>query len=610
MKKLLCSALFALTLVSFGAQANAASRIEYILDVSGSMNAMAGGETRMAAAKKAIGEAVQGIPEGSIVALRLYAHRIPPGDKAGSCKDTELVIPFGPINKSQFLATVNATNPLGQTPIAYSLEQAANDFTAGADEAQTIILVSDGEESCGGDPVGVAKALIARGFKIKINVIGLEVDANAKNQLSSIASVTGGQYFDARDAAGLSSSLQKLTQESLVIQKAGSSVYGDEIRGGDNYETAVPLPTGKLFRLNHHQRQNQYDYFYVEAKAGQRIVASLETGEKGVNIKPDNTYDENLAPYAGISLQSPQKTQLEQAQIIGGKNDSKQLVYAVPSNAPGRYYVLIGSSYDHQHKDHRFKVEITDQYDAGTQQDAGDTRDTALAIQPGTIKGFLTPNDTVDTFKVPLPAGNLNIRARPTSEKTRLALHLFDADGVQLADGTSPNEGAVAKIENYPIAKPGEYILKLSAVYSNSDSAYTMEILPAGAAAPVADLGAPPAASPGVQAPPAPPTPPAPTTPLAPAPTVSADQPISKPVPMPGVPVAAAPQTSAGVCQMVKQLPLWQKVKFYAIYSGIPLVGGLLLGWIFGYFKGRGSGKRWAARQAVKQATHEPPAPK
>src|SRR5262245_42080406 len=163
--------LIVLSVLAFGSVGSAASRVEYILDVSGSMNALFGGEKRIDAAKKSIGSMVQGIPDGSIVALRFYAHRVAPSDKAASCKDTELVIPFGPINKQQLINIVNAATPLGQTPIAFSLEQAASDFTPGADEQQTIILVSDGEESCGGDPVATAKALLAKGFKLKINVI-------------------------------------------------------------------------------------------------------------------------------------------------------------------------------------------------------------------------------------------------------------------------------------------------------------------------------------------------------------------------------------------------------------------------------------------------------
>ncbi|HEX5033489.1 MAG TPA: hypothetical protein VFW62_03330, partial [bacterium] len=390
----------------------------------------------------------------------------------------------------------------------------------------------------------------------------------------------------------------------LVIEKAGASVYGEEIRGGDNFETAVPLAPNKLFRLNHHQRVNQYDYFSVEAKPGQKIIVSLETGEKGVDIKPDNSYTENLNPYAAISLQAPNRSQLKVENIIGGKNDSRRIIFPVPLDGAGKYYILVGSAYDNQHKDHRFKVELGELFDAGSQQDAGDTRDSALSIQPGTIKGYVNPNDEVDTYKVNLPAGALNLRVRPVSEKVHMNLTLFDAEGVEVARGNAPNPGAVAKIENAAIAKAGEYVLKVSGGYDPPESEYTLEILPAGAV-PATDAGAPPA-SPTAVAPP--PVPPAPATPAAPsAPTISADQPLSKPVPMPGVPVASAPRNSKELCPLIKQLPWMQKLKFYGLYSGLPLLGGWLIGMLLGYFKGRGSGKRWAARQALKQTTNPPP---
>src|SRR4030095_4393467 len=544
------------------AAAQAASRIEYILDVSGSMNALSGGEKRIDAAKKSIASMVQGIPDGTVGALRLYAPRSAPSDKAGSCQDTELVIPFGPINKQQFMTTVNATVPLGQTPIAYSLEKAAADFTPGADEQQSIILVSDGGESCGGDPVAVAKGLIAKGFKLKINILGLEWDAAAKNQLAAIASATGGQYFDARDAASLTGSLQKLTQESLVIQKAGSSVYGEEIRGGDNYETAVPLPVGKLFRLNHHQRVNQYDYFYVEAKPGQQLIVSLETGEKGVNIKEDNSYVETLNPYAGIGLHSPQKTEIRHEEIIGGKNDARQIIFPVPSGGQGRYYILVGSAYDAQHKDHRFKVEIKEQFDAGTQQDAGDNRDLALTIQPGTIKGFLNPNDTTDTYKVTLPAGNLNMKRRPDNEKSLLKIDINDSDGVDVARAQAPNEGAVAKLENVNLPKGGEYIVKVISVYSSSpQTEYTLDIVPGTGVMPSADQPVPPGAP--AATPPSLPAPRPQSAPVAPPPPAV---PVSGTAPAP-VPVSA---TGLDIGAALKQLTLMQKAKSILLWVLLP----------------------------------------
>ncbi|KAB2838341.1 hypothetical protein F9K50_09420, partial [bacterium] len=111
MKKSAITLLTTLSLALAAATASAASRIEYILDVSGSMNALSGGEKRIDAAKKSLTAMVQGIPDGTIVALRLYSHRVPPADKAKSCQDTELVIPFGPINKPQFLSVVNAATP-------------------------------------------------------------------------------------------------------------------------------------------------------------------------------------------------------------------------------------------------------------------------------------------------------------------------------------------------------------------------------------------------------------------------------------------------------------------------------------------------------------------
>jgi Mg-chelatase subunit ChlD len=597
--------LFLVCLFAFNSVGSAASRVEYILDDSGSMNALFGGEKRIDAAKKSIASMLQGIPDGSIVALRLYAHRVAPSDKAASCKDTELVIPFGPINKQQLMNVVNAATPLGQTPIAYSLEQAANDFTPGADEQQTIILVSDGEESCGGDPVATAKALLAKGFKLKINVIGLDVDANAKNQLASIATATGGQYFDARDTAGLTSSLQKLTQESLVIQKAGSSIYGEEIRGGDNYETAVPLAVGKLFRLNHHQKKNQYDYFYIDAKPGQKIIASIETGEKGVDIRNDNTYQENLNPYAGISLQSPQKMLIKQEEIIGGKNDSRQIIFPVPLGGQGRYYILIGSGYEDQHKDHRFKVDIVEQFDAGTQQDAGDTRDTALTIQPGTIKGFLNPNDAVDTYKVTLPAGNLNLKVRPTSEKALLRLELSDADGVEVAHQQAPNEGAVAKIENLALTKSGEYVLKVLSVYSSSpETEYSLEIMPGAGTVPVAGQEVPSTAPAVPAAPVIPPVggPPAATPPLAPV------------QPVPAAPVMGAAPTAMmtgglSCADYYKGLPFLQKAKLFFMYVACPGLVIFFIGWLFGYVMGRKTGKRKALAKIAKAAPPASPPP-
>ena len=91
-------------------------------------------------------------------------------------------------------AAVDGAKAQGYTPIAYSLGQAANDFPADAKE-RVIVLVSDGKETCQGDPVVAARALAAKG--ITVHTVGFIVDTAARGQLQAIARATGGTYFDA-----------------------------------------------------------------------------------------------------------------------------------------------------------------------------------------------------------------------------------------------------------------------------------------------------------------------------------------------------------------------------------------------------------------------------
>ncbi|MFO1518470.1 MAG: VWA domain-containing protein [bacterium] len=597
MRRFFAGMFFAVLFLGFSAFSQAASRIEFILDVSGSMNARFGDTTRIAAARKAIETAVGSIPDGTTVALRLYAHRVSPNDKAGSCKDTQLVIPFGPINKQQIVSTANQAMPLGQTPIAYSLEQAAADFNPGADEQPVIILVSDGEESCGGDPIAVAKGLIAKGYKLKINTIGIDVDPNAKAQLEGIATSTGGVYKDARDAASLTSSLQQLTQDSLLIKKE-QSVYGDPIRGGNSYETAVALTPSKLFHLDHHQRINQFDYFYVDAKAGQKIVTFIETGDNGVTINGDQA-TVNTNPYAGIALHGPTRQQIEREELIGASNKRKTISFSVPTGGDGRYYILVGSTYDNQNKDNRFQVDMASQFDANTNQDAGDTDATALEIAPGTYeKNYLSGSDNTDVFKVNLnPNTPYEIKARPTVANSSgstlegvILIEVYDADGVKLAEGKSPNNGALAKIDNLVINKAGPVFIRVKDYWkSTAETTYSLSISPVGtmAGGESQPSAVPPSAPPPVVA-----TPPAPSaTPAAP--------------PAASVPVSATGEPDIG--KALSGLTLLQKAKWLGKYVLGPGFGIFFFGLLFGYVWGRRSGKRKTLAKLAKQA---PPAAK
>jgi len=503
--------------LGFASAAFAKTDIEFILDGSGSMREAMGPSNKIEAAKQSIKTALETVSGDSYVALRVYAHRVAQTDKAGSCVDSELMIPFGPLDKAAFASKLDSLQPKGYTPIAYSLQQAANDFGSNRESDHVIVLASDGEETCGGDPVQEVKDLIAKGFKVKVNTIGINVDAKAQAQLQAVAAAGGGQYYDAKDATTLGSSLQKITQEALLVQKTTAS-YGSEIKGGDSYETAVALTPVTEYHLNHHQRVNQFDYFYVDLKAGQQMTATVGTLGKGVGIQGTQATD-NTSPYAGIQIHDSTRNKLLQKEIIGGVNHTETLT--VDANKDQRYYVLIGSTYDNMNKESPFKVELKEFYDNGTQLDSGDTFETAMTADKGKpITGALMSSDAGDVYKITTTKGEpLNLTAMPENQASLLNIKAFDDLHVQLAEGGSPNSGAGFKM-SFSATGPVTYIRVQRRWADDPGTKYTVSF-EGSAPAPAASVspsegGAAPAAAP-ISPPPAPPavTPPGPP-PLAP----------------------------------------------------------------------------------------------
>ena len=176
-------------------------RVELVLDASGSMAAEAGGEPKMDAAREAIVDFAGRIPDAAQVALRVYGHvgTNEAADKARSCAGSELLQPFGPVDEGAFARAVGSFEPTGWTPIAASLEAAARDLAAVGGSEHVVYLVSDGIETCDGDPVAAARALHASGVRAVVNVIGFDVDADAARQLRAVAEAGGGTYLQADD---------------------------------------------------------------------------------------------------------------------------------------------------------------------------------------------------------------------------------------------------------------------------------------------------------------------------------------------------------------------------------------------------------------------------
>jgi Ca-activated chloride channel homolog len=474
------SVLVLFTAASLAAVPAEAARVEIILDVSGSMRASLGAETRMDAARKAIRATLAGIQPDSVVALRLYGHRVSQDDKAASCKDTELSVPFQPVDKVAFQAIVDRATPRGQTPLTYSLEQAARDFGPASDEERVIILVSDGEESCGGDPTAAARALQAQGFKLKVHTIGFDVDVAARAQLEALSSATGGEYHDARNATALAESLTRLTQRSLLVAK-GSDALGQEIRGGDGYETAVEIKPDQLYRLDHHQRKDQYDYFYVAVTGGEKVTASIETSQRGVKIRGE-AFEETSDPYAGMTVQDGSRRKLGEATIFGDKAAKKSLEGSLPDAQDGRLYVLIGNQYDDQHKDARFQITLKGRPgDAGQPGDAGNAEPDAMPLATGTHRGRLDAGDKVDFYKFKADArATYRVRLRHSVQNTNLGLSVASADGDVTKSGLA-SDGSPATLDGIVFPRAGDVYIEVKYQFDDRpETDYTLDVVQTG----------------------------------------------------------------------------------------------------------------------------------
>ncbi len=201
------------------------TNIEIILDVSNSMSETVSGGVKIQVAQKAIEQLLEILPASYNVGLRVYGHRFAYTDTERSCKDTELLSPLKPLtqqNRSAIKQRLTLMQPKGMTPIAYTLEQAVNDFF-GLTGKNIIILVSDGEETCNGDPLATADYISSLGIGLKVYVIGFDV--SSREQLEGIAQRTGGRYYNAKNAIELGQALKQ------AVWEATSVLFFDDFEG-------------------------------------------------------------------------------------------------------------------------------------------------------------------------------------------------------------------------------------------------------------------------------------------------------------------------------------------------------------------------------------------
>lgn len=211
------AALICTGLATLPAHAEVDRSIALVLDASGSMKAaLPDGKTRMEGAKTAVADFVATLHPDTRLSLRAYGHQSPTAKK--DCKDTSLLTGFDAVaaNKTAIVEQARGLQPQGYTPITYALTLAAKDLGAEEATARTVVLVSDGKETCAADPCAAAKALAEADARLVVHTVGVGVDAVTRSQLQCVAKVARGSYYDANSTAELAAALGKAAEKGAA----------------------------------------------------------------------------------------------------------------------------------------------------------------------------------------------------------------------------------------------------------------------------------------------------------------------------------------------------------------------------------------------------------
>ncbi|GAB3120073.1 hypothetical protein GCM10027160_35410 [Streptomyces calidiresistens] len=209
-----------------------------VLDASGSMAEDDGtGTTRMDDAREALGTAVDALPEGYPTGLRLY------GSDSSDCTDTRLAQPVEPVDPEAIRDALGAVGPTGNTPTSLALERAVEDLPEvphGAIARRTVLLISDGESNCEGEPpCEVAERLAGDGVDLRIDTVGFRIGEEGRAELECIAEAGHGTYYDAPDGEALGRELERAAR----LSADGYRFEGEEVDGGAGGADTGSAPT-------------------------------------------------------------------------------------------------------------------------------------------------------------------------------------------------------------------------------------------------------------------------------------------------------------------------------------------------------------------------------
>jgi len=250
-----------------------------ILDASGSMWGEIDGEHKIDIARDVLSGTIKDWAASAELGLMAYGH-----NRKGDCTDIETLIEIGSVDPEAFTVKAAALNPKGKTPMTAAVQMAAEKLKY-TEEKATVILISDGKESCDLDPCKIGASLEKTGVDFTAHVIGFGVAKDETKGMRCLAKSTGGMFLEAGNANDLKEAMADA--RSVVTDKEEPRLddatvsLPDKVVAGSVFkaEWVGPKNSGDYLIVRTNDRKQQYDYVYVggEKKKSPSTLSAPET---------------------------------------------------------------------------------------------------------------------------------------------------------------------------------------------------------------------------------------------------------------------------------------------------------------------------------------------
>ena len=271
------------------------SPIVFIYDSSNSMWGQIDGTAKVEIAREVMATTVGNLPEAQKVGLVAYGHRT-----EGDCEDVETLLVNA--DKSEITPALEAIRPLGKTPLAWSATQVIQQLERDEQRA-TVILLTDGVESCGGNLCEVVQKARGSGVDFVMHIVGFGLQPGETAPLVCAAEAGGGKYFDAANADELAAGLNEATAQTVDLEV---NVSLSALKNGEPLDTYVQaFPAGSSEAVQAARSYHKGARFYLPPGTYDLKVTALENTNlqpiwlRGIEVRDDEMSEHVVSFDAG-----------------------------------------------------------------------------------------------------------------------------------------------------------------------------------------------------------------------------------------------------------------------------------------------------------------------